>query len=103
MKLPRLTTRRWMLIVAILAVLIAATTELKRRRARFQWLAEYHLENSGPLWRATYQGAQSKRPWTGQWHLELSRKYDRAALAPWFPVAPDPPPPRRGDEYISSQ
>ena len=27
------------------------------------------------------------------WHIEMIRKYDRAARYPWLPVWPDPPEP----------
>jgi len=28
------------------------------------------------------------------WHEEMARKYREAAWHPWFPVMPDPPPPK---------
>jgi hypothetical protein len=34
------------------------------------------------------------------YHRRLHEKYERAAQRPWLPVAPDPPPPPRGNPRI---
>jgi hypothetical protein len=116
MRLPQMTTRRWMVAIAVVAIVLAATTELPRRAQRFRALAQAHG--------AAVKTARGKR-WTGDlerhghvniaysyldgrppdqemtrhevalvlWHLELMQKYNAAAERPWLPVEPGPPEP----------
>ena len=98
MRLPRFTTRRLMVLVAVVALAFEAE-RLLRWRAHCLMKAEVHadrandfisgltevcFENETPGMRGRLQ-----RHWTA-----LAEKYRRAARYPWLPVAPDPPPPR---------
>ena len=112
MRQPRMTTRRWMVAVAIVAILIGVGLELSRRSRRFARLAADHsngaLEHFGTLM-AFGGGPPPNRdvPPAGlgparylhrakallNYHSELTEKYQRAARYPWLAVAPDPPEP----------
>jgi hypothetical protein len=105
MRLPRVTTRRLMVLVAVVAALLGAFQVLSRRRrlyeynamkyaivARQQSYAEdgyqlgYRGARFGPL--ARQIGRRRAE------HYEALRvKYERAARYPWLPVEPDPPDP----------
>lgn len=102
MKLPRcrLTVRRMIAVVAIIALIIGVATYLMRadhyrRRARHHAL----MERSSVI--AVVDGAKPaeqqeldelNRAWTAH-HGSLRRKYEAAATRPWAYVAPDPPEP----------
>ena len=88
MRFPRLTTRRWILAVAVIAVMIG------------------YVRSSIQMWQiASYHGQQSRRvarsfAETGhrfyvqrQWHARMEQKYRAAIWFPWFPVEPEPHPP----------
>ena len=83
MRLPRLTTRRLMVLVAVAAILAAGAVEGERRRARFHELAVYYS------WRLL----RSSTARHGAYFAMMRQKYLRAARYPWLPVPPDPPPP----------
>ena len=44
MRLPRMTTRRWMIAVLAVALALAIRIELGRRRGEYLRLAAYHAE-----------------------------------------------------------
>jgi hypothetical protein len=160
MGLTRMTIRRWMITVALVAVIITAG-QLFWRSRRFRILAELHqaqastfaataarfqppiveeaiaaevyevvrqFEEGVPLWRlldmdmsmrpipVTAQQARREEKqrlkaralFSGmnrakyvhsqhlaEYHVEMSRKYRRAATQPWLPVPLDPPVPIR--------
>jgi hypothetical protein len=93
MRLPRMTTRRWMIAVAILAVGLATTVALFRRHLALRQRAAYHEEierlvtDTAPQLPAN--AAIRDR------HARLKEKYWRAARYPWLPVRPDPPEPKK--------
>ena len=118
MRLPRVrvTVRRLMAVVVLAGVASGAITEVGRRRARFQTLANSHSLRAG----FHIQRAQSKtQPFCGygmsqreveekytqsgietlvdfklsQYHWALAGKYEDAAIRPWLLVTPDPPEP----------
>ena len=110
MRLPRMTTRRWMVVVAIVAFVIAGE-QMRRASARYRLRAESHALREADLRREAekWRGVQ---PWVfgglrGQeardvmllpefveYHARFGRgKYERAARYPWLPVEPDPPEP----------
>ena len=112
MRLPRMTTRRWMVAVAIVAILIGVGLEVGRRSRRFARLAAYHsnvaLEHFGTLMAFGGEPPPIRDvPPAGlgptrylhrakallNYHSVLTEKYQRAARYPWLPVAPDPPEP----------
>jgi hypothetical protein len=112
MRLPRMTMRRWIVAVAIVAILIGVGLEVGRRSRRFARLAAYHtnvaLEHFGTLMAfggeppplrdvppAGLGPARYLHPARAllRYHCALTEKYQRAARYPWLPVAPDPPEP----------
>ena len=114
MPLPRMTTRRWMVAVAIVALLISGGLRLKQRRDYFLSLARSH-ERKMPSSTAEGKALRSLFGSTSRMsgeaimllrrdfdrmmdradhHAALVRKYRRAARYPWLPVEPDPPEPR---------
>ncbi len=93
MRLPRMTTRRWMVAVAVVAFAIPAA------RIGNQWLAYrqkavYHAEvaeRGSILFLEFYaKYARRLRPKHVAYHAALARKYDYAARHPWLAVEPDP-------------
>ncbi len=115
MRLPRMTTRRWMMAVAIVALVIGAAIAIDRRSKRFARLAASHANIAVEHWAtlAAFGGDPpplkeiEKFPPAARgpvrylhraktlmvYHRELKGKYDRAACYPWLPVEPDPPEP----------
>jgi len=111
---PRLTVRRTMIIVAILAILFAAGIQLTRyqRQSYFGIRAEVHseledlvradqlrraeaaalLEKSGYIATAERQ-AEAKSAANADYHAAMRRKYEQALARGWFTVDTDPPRP----------
>ncbi len=92
MRLPRTTTRRWMIAVAAVALLCL----LEHRRRSFESLAAYHESESRKMiaWSINPPGdvlRYAERVF--EWHAALARKYRHAARYPWLPFEPDPPEP----------
>jgi hypothetical protein len=121
MRLPEMTTRRWMVAAATVAVLLGASGILRRAK-RYQQVAELHAaeerwyrglpdrpEALAERLDATYSTIRlelSELQVSGTWdcaiplirkmtiyHAQLKKKYERAASHPWASVDPDPPPP----------
>jgi hypothetical protein len=107
-----MTTRRWMAVVAALALVLGAIAGMWRRARRFERLATSHaldavtyadaawdcvrfnLNRDGDVDSATR--GMADRYWELYvYHGLLEEKYDRAASRPWLPVEPDPPEPKR--------
>jgi hypothetical protein len=99
-----MTTRRWMIAVAVVGLLCL----LEHRRRSFESLASYHRSRLArfvigqslddltvirPIFR-------DRKPLTtdevkvATWHQAMARKYRQAARKPWLPVEPDPPEPK---------
>jgi hypothetical protein len=113
MRLPRMTTRRWLIAVAAIALLIGGGVWLKQRRDYFLSLAQSHqreVASSTARGEALKSRLGSKSGMTieeimnlhrdydrmmdrAEHHASLARKYERAARYPWLLVEPDPPPP----------
>jgi hypothetical protein len=86
LRLPRITTRRLLILVAALAVILGILTTLQRRRERFRRLALEYFSAS----KAVYTGPDDL---TMQgYHADLAAKYKAAADSPWLPLEPDLPP-----------
>jgi hypothetical protein len=112
MRLPRMTTRRWMIAVAAVAVMFAAASFF-RRHLSLRERGDYHAKREGDLAsRARGLGqialdAAERIPETaaywrahaaceaeiGAWHARLKEKYRHAARYPWLAIEPDPPEP----------
>lgn len=100
-----------MIAVAIISIVLGSAVKLKRRSTAFRHLSDYHRGQIRYVFCGPYD---QNGEWIGQpsvfdqdmhsvtgvprhkalWHVALSRKYERAARSPWFPVAPDPPEPK---------
>jgi len=101
MRMPRMTTRRWMILVAVVGASIQAIRwHLKWSRA-YLWLAERRaasksfrtlfVPGKGPV--RINRNGQLISPERDRWYAATSDTYYRAAHFPWLPVEPDPPQP----------
>jgi hypothetical protein len=120
MRLPTMTTRRWMIVVVIVGLLMGGA-RLKQTRDHFLSRAQYH-ESRERRFRAigrslsdypantkffmptddfSSKGAipgiahltrgEMGLPEKIAYHAAMARKYWRVARRPWIPVEPDPP------------
>src|SRR5262245_38118699 len=99
MRLPRMTTRRWMILVAVVGVSIQAIRWHVKWSRAYLWMAERRavrksfrtivIRGEGPV-RINHNG-ELVSPERDRWYAATSDKYYRAALFPWLPVEPDPP------------
>jgi hypothetical protein len=89
MKIPRMTIRRWMIVMVIVAVALGVLVTL-RRAADFMRLAALHRDVAHWIRRSPGPGADPKLI---AHHEDLARKYERAAARPWLPIDTDPPAP----------
>ena len=105
MRLPRLTLKRAMLLVALVAVTLGVGGECIRRRSRFLSLASSHAAEAcdgrivplalrTQMTEAELAAYGERRLAWEEYHNGLVAKYERAARYPWLPVAPDPREPR---------
>jgi hypothetical protein len=100
MRLPRMTTRRWMIVIAVAGVMMAGIVHvrLKLRQRDFLALTTAHAQKvvaiadrKGDLSRQ--QRESDRLAHSIDYHTSLVHKYEHAALHPWLPVEPDPPEP----------
>jgi hypothetical protein len=101
MRLPRMTTRRWM----IAAVLVGASIQAIRWHVTWYraciWLAERRaarksfrtivIPGKGPV--RINRNGELISPGRDRWYVSMSDKYYRAALFAWLPVERYPPEP----------
>ncbi len=103
MRRPRMTTRRWMIVVVLAAVLLGVDHEFRlaslyRRKAGYHGALE--IIYSGRKQRRLGADGKSLQPMSpasaalAAYHAALRQKYERAADRPWVrvPLDPDPPP-----------
>ena len=93
----RMTTRRWMIVVAVVGLLLGGIVGVYRLRQRHDALV-YRV-----WWHRTIVATLKARgraspndPATPRllvYHESLAHKYQHAARYPWLPVEPDPPEP----------
>lgn len=115
MRLPLMTTRRWMLAIALLAILFTAMVEVPRLlilRGKYLELASkyqfwenryrWNIEDRQEITRYAVWQPRGPEPSaerlaqmreTEKYYSALRVKYERAAGAPWRPLEPDPAPP----------
>ncbi len=116
MRLPRMTMRRWMVVVAavgLIGLIMGGGVWLKQRRDYFLSLAQSHQAEvasstaRGKALKSRFGVAsgmtveevmQLNRDYDrmmdrADHHASLARKYERAARSPWLPVEPEPPEP----------
>jgi hypothetical protein len=112
MRLPRMTTRRWMALVAVAGVTLtglrfwqlridyqhrseayAANEEACRSNAEWSKMSASRLARSvGLEERVRAAGATREAEKTlAEYYADLKVKYARAADRPWLSVPPDPP------------
>jgi hypothetical protein len=108
MRLARMTTRRWMLAVVVVAL---AGYQMRGRAAHYRLRAEKHakveyryrqLASRLPLMNpADFEGFCGTMtrgildsPRLAEYYSDLRRKYEHAARYPWLPVDPDRPAPQ---------
>jgi len=89
MPLPRMTTRRWMLAVA----LVAAGFGWRQGWNHYQRIAERHWRSTAYRVGGDDLAVFKRAIRRSEYHALLARKYERASWVPFLPVAPDPPPP----------
>jgi hypothetical protein len=111
MRLPRLTTRRLMVIVAVVGLTVCLPIRMARMAQQRDRLSRIAIDHAN--WEHAYRGwyvtdgvysvAQLKmidachgRPneRMAAYHHSLFMKYRRAARYPWLPVPPDQPEPK---------
>jgi hypothetical protein len=86
MRLPRLTIRKWMMIMAIVAVM----TSYGGLSYRMWRLAGYHRQQAFRL--ARERGSWHRRHVGGMWHRHMEQRYLRAIWFPWRAFEPEPRP-----------
>jgi hypothetical protein len=111
MRLPRMTTRRWMVVA--FGLMIGGGVLLKQRQDYFLSLAQSHQKEvassmaRGNALKSRFGGTSGmtveeitrlhgdydRMMDRADHHASLARKYERAARYPWLPVEPDPPEP----------
>ncbi len=115
MRLPRMTTRRWMMAVATISLVLAAGLCLERRavfldladrnaRAAQFWDVhrQRYLGDGTPMFNGDFFDSDGtvKPSYGGEFersskrYAALGRKYSYAAAHPWLTVEADPPEPR---------
>jgi hypothetical protein len=109
MRLPRMTTRRWMVAVAVAAIGLGAWVLVVRSR-EYAVQAGNHGHHEAMCWLTIHAYEADPRSVTvsgpkpveaiidqsrrrAGYYAALKRKYEQAAHRPWLPVEPDPPPP----------
>jgi hypothetical protein len=97
MKLPRMTTRRWMVAVVLAALIIWAARLLSLSVAYRERANQYLLEllGSTPILMGPKgrHSATIPRSAHSLWAESMAEKYLHASRFPWLPLEPDPPEP----------
>jgi hypothetical protein len=87
----RLTVRRLMIVVAIVACGIGGWRYGESRRERFAYLEVKHKSLSLPRIVDGFEPGPSQE--VADYHRAMANKYRFARQYPWLPVASDPPEP----------
>jgi len=89
-----MTTRRWMIAVAMLGLALGGVESLRRRRDFALAMASRHHDGFDNVMFSP-RAIMDFRPFAkyADYHLEMERKWSRSARYPWLPVEPDPPEP----------
>src|SRR5262245_55961526 len=105
MRVPRMTTRRWMVAVVISAALLGFFVEVNRElklASQYRLKASMHSLLESMSKGTEFRGAGASagmyahgtaNPELAAYHAELRQKYEIAAARAWFAIEPDPPPP----------
>jgi hypothetical protein len=116
-RFPRMTTRRWMVAVTVIGLMIGlmiggAVLRIRQRREYFLTLAQSHhneeassmargtalKSRSGSISEISSEIGQLDRDYErmmdrANHHAAMAHKYEHAARYPWLSVEPDPPAP----------
>jgi hypothetical protein len=100
----RLTVRRLMVLVAIIAIAFGLADDWRTRRAKYLLHARYHGGQCAKYWAPRPYSSNGDDPRNlvrmigerGKYihHSHLRQKYEWAARFPWLPVPPDLPEPK---------
>src|SRR5262249_44783875 len=92
-RLPRMTTRRWMVAVVIMGCVMGGI-QIERRREELVDRADWY-RIFVYIWeeRRAAEPNDADAPRFIAYFESLETKYQQAARSPWLPVEPDPPPP----------
>lgn len=93
MRLPRVTIRRLLVLIAALALVFSIVVALQRRGERFRRLAALCSSAVHSVYFADLNGLDGAS-WTASvatYHFDLAAKYAAAAKRPWLPLASEPP------------
>lgn len=95
MRIPRMTTRRWMVAVVVASLLLGALAMVLRSR-EYSRIASAHgkMELTLMIYSHVPGPEGLLRHRKERWHRELWWKYRNASRRPWLPLGPDPPEPR---------
>lgn len=96
MRLPRMTTRRWIFTVVIAAALLEGYRELELCQ-QYRLKAKLHAGREGAqpvIFVAGFFGYSLPSPEVAAYHKAMRKKYEQAATRPWASVEPDPPEPK---------
>jgi hypothetical protein len=85
MRLPRMTTRRWMILVAVLGVVMGVIAYA----VRLARLRDYYF-NQSLIFHVLAEDAEPSSPREAERLRRLWKKYENAARYPWLRVEPDP-------------
>lgn len=103
MPLPRMTSWRWMIAVAVAAVVAFAPGlwTIIERSVQYHSIMRFHaveadrgLANMESLIGRDDIENAARLARQVEYHFDLMRKYKRAAFLPWLPAPPDPPEPK---------
>ncbi len=103
MRLPRMTTRRWMAVVAVVGLLMGLAIvgyRLKQWHSYFVARAVHHrsmevvFKSFGGTLLANSNRIRASVSENLGYHVAMARKYRHAARFPWLSIAPDPPEPQ---------
>jgi hypothetical protein len=95
MRLPRVTIKRMLVLVAITSVIFSVLVALQRRSERFRRRAAEYTSAIHSVYFADVNGEDGMvlTATAADYHGDLSLKYKAAANRPWLPLESDPPPP----------
>src|SRR5277367_4177484 len=100
MRFPRVTLRRLLMLVAVLAVALGILVALQRRSERFRRRADEYASAIHTVYFADVNGEDGMvlTATVAGYHADLASKYQAAANRPWLPLESDDPPP----DYIQA-
>jgi hypothetical protein len=87
MRPPRMTTRRWFLAIAVVAIALWPANRLAKRRAYFLARAAHHRHMAIEISRdkRSRDPADCPNTFISMLHDRMALEYERAARAPWLP------------------